>query len=90
MQSINNLLVIPGKKFRIHLFDGSFLFKMIYSLFQTQKNSEGRTTAFMGHVVRHHMEITIFILNNPQLSERHVETEELIKLLAKEIKLEDT
>lgn len=28
----------------------------------------------IGHVIRHHLEITIFILNNPQLSERHVET----------------
>jgi len=42
----------------------------------------------IGHVVRHHLEIIIFIFNNPQPSERRREIEyELIKLLARETKL---
>lgn len=55
------------------------------------KQREERLPLRIGHVVRHHLEIIIFNLNNPQPSERHMEIEEeLTKLLAKETKLEDS
>lgn len=57
---------------------------------ETQQKEE-RLPLHTGYVVKHYLEIIIFIWNNPQSSERHMKIEaELIKLLVRETKLEDS